>query len=373
MESRVRLGHVWGIPIGLHPSWFFIFGLVTFSLAVGYFPDEYPDMNGAAYWILGAITSLLFFGSVLAHELGHSFVAIRNKIPVRSITLFIFGGVAQIEEEPRTAGAEFRIAIAGPIVSLALAAVFYVIWLADRNVSTHLAAPSVWLARINLILAVFNMIPGFPLDGGRVFRAVVWQFTGSLHRATRIAATMGQVVAFGFMAWGAFTLLAGGVFNGLWLIFIGWFLQNAATASAAQSGLQEALRGVTVSQVMTTECAHVPHRLSIKELVDEQILSGRPQRCFFVDEGDATRGLLTIQDVTAISRDEWNQVTAEQIMVPWDQIQRVTPSTELLDALRIMDRAQVGQVPVVVGEELVGMLTREQVIRYVRMRSELGL
>lgn len=370
MESRVRLGKIWGIPIGLHTSWFVIFLLLTFSLAVGYFPDEYEDLSRPMYWLLGGVTSLLFFGSVLAHELAHAWVALRNSIPVRSITLFIFGGVAQIEQEPHTAGAEFRIAIAGPIMSLALAGLFFALYQIDQPIAV-LAAPSIYLARINLILGLFNMIPGFPLDGGRVLRAVIWRVTGSLRRATKIAGAVGQVVAFGFMGWGALMLLSGSLFNGLWIIFIGWFLQNAAVSVVAQSDIQEALRGVTVGEIMSRECLMIPREQPLRELVDNRILR-EGARCFMVGSGDRMDGMLTLRDVGAVPREQWDTLTAGEIMIPWSELTRVEPRTELFDALRAMDGKNVAQVPVVENNQLVGVLTREQVLRYVRMRSELG-
>lgn len=370
MESRVRLGQVWGIPIGLHTSWFIIFLLLTFSLAVGYFPQEYEDLSRPVSWLLGGITSLLFFGSVLAHELAHSWVALRNHIPVRSITLFIFGGVAQIEQEPHTAGAEFRIAIAGPLMSLALAGLFFATYQIDQPIAV-LAAPSIYLARINLILGLFNLIPGFPLDGGRVLRAIVWRITGSLRRATRIAGTIGQLVAFGFMGLGALILFNGALFNGLWLMFIGWFLQNAAVNVVAQSDIQEALRGVTVGDIMNRECLMIPREQPLRELVDNRILRSG-ERCFMVGNGDRMDGMLTLRDIGAVPREQWNSLTAGEIMIPWSELTRVGPHTELLDALRAMDSKNVAQVPVVEGNQLVGVLTREQVLRYVRMRSELG-
>lgn len=232
MDTSLRIGKIFGIPIGLHISWFLIFGLLTWSLAGGYFAQAYPQVPALVHLLLAVVTSGLFFASVLAHELGHSVVALREKIPVRGITLFIFGGIAQIGKEPPSAGAEFRIAIAGPLVSLALAGGFGALWLLDRGIP-YLAAPSEYLMRINFILAVFNLIPGFPLDGGRVLRAVVWQISGSFQRANQVAVISGQLVAFGFIGLGIFTILRGQFFNGLWLAFIGWFLQNAA-ASASQ-------------------------------------------------------------------------------------------------------------------------------------------
>jgi Zn-dependent protease len=371
MEARVKLGRIWGIPIGLHPSWFLIFGLVTWSLALGFFPQEYPDLPTAAYWLLGIVTSLLFFGSVLVHELGHALLALRNRIPVRSITLFIFGGVAQIEQEPSSPGVEFRVAIAGPLASLGLFFIFGGLWLVDQGVSV-LAAPSIWLARINFMLAAFNMIPGFPLDGGRVLRALLWRFTGSFHRATRVAASAGQLVALGFIGLGVFSIFGGALYNGVWLAFIGWFLQNAAASSQASSNMQESLRGITVGQVMSRNCSKVPSLLPLSQLVEEQVLNGA-QRCFFVSDNGHLRGLLTLREISAVPRRKWGFVTAEQAMVPFERLSRVEPDTELMTALQMMDGANVAQVPVVEGDEVVGTLSREQVLHYVRLRAELGV
>lgn len=372
MEANVKLGRIWGIPIGLHASWFLIFGLITWSLASGYFPVEYPMLPVPAHWLLGAATSLLFFGSVLAHELGHSFVALRHHIPVRSVTLFIFGGVAQIGREPQTPGAEFKIAIAGPLTSLGLAIMFEGIWLLDRHIP-YLAAPSLWLMRINLMLALFNMIPGFPLDGGRVLRAVVWRLTNSFHRATQVASFTGQLVAAGFIGWGILTVLGGNFFNGAWLVFIGWFLQNAAAASHAQANLQQSLRGVTVAQVMTRDCAQVPGQIPLDRLIEERVLTGG-QRCFLVTESDGRlRGMLTLRDLSAVPAASRGQLTAEQVMLPVERTVRVEPDAELLMALQKMDDANVAQVPVVERDQIVGMLSREQVLHYVRARAELGV
>lgn len=371
MEANVKLGHIWGIPIGLHVSWFLIFGLVTWSLARGYFPIAYPDMPVVTYWVLGALTSLLFFASVLTHELGHSFIALRNRVPVRGITLFIFGGVAHIAQEPRTPGAEFRIAIAGPLTSLGLALGCGTLGFLAQAVP-YLAVPGMWLARINLLVAVFNFIPGFPLDGGRILRAVVWRLTGSFQRATRIATFTGELAAFGFMSWGVFTMVGGRFFDGLWLVFIGWFLQNAAAASYAQTNLQQSLRGVTVTQVMTRDCPLVPGHLPLQDLVEERILQGG-QRCFMVSENHRLRGMLTLHDVTKVPRAQWGRITTEQVMVPWDRMIRVSPTTALLEALQIMDNANVNQVPVVEGNDIVGMLSREHLLHYLRARAELGI
>jgi Zn-dependent protease len=371
MESSLNLGRIWNIPVGLHTSWFLIFGLLTWSLASGYFPAEYPQLSTSVHWLMGLITSLLFFLSVLAHELGHAFLALRNKIPVRSITLFIFGGVAQIGEEPRSPGAEFRIAIAGPIVSLSLALLFYVLWILDSNIPL-LAAPSNYLLRINLILGLFNMIPGFPLDGGRVLRAIIWKVSGNFQRSTRVASFTGQVIAFGFIGFGVFDIFGGQFFNGLWLVFIGWFLQNAAASAYAQTNMQQSLHGVTVGQVMTRDCVKIPSLISLNQLVEDQVL-GSGQRCFFVADNGTFEGLLTLRDISAIPQQKWRFTTTRNAMVPINRLATVSPETDLLSALKLMDSNNIAQIPVVEDNELVGVLSREQVVHYIRTRAELGI
>lgn len=370
MEGGIRLGRIWGIPIGLHVSWFLIFGLVTWSLAAGYFPTEYPGWSAAAYWVVGAITSLLFFGSVLVHELGHSWVARRHGIPIRGITLFVFGGIAQIAREPESPGIELRVAVAGPLTSLALAAGFAAVWLAVHGVAV-LAAPAIWLARINLMLGLFNLVPGFPLDGGRVFRALVWARTGSAHRASQAASFLGQLLAFGFIAMGIAMALAGNVLGGMWTVFIGWFLQNAAAASHAQASLRTLLRGVTVGQAMSRDCPTVPSDAALARIVQEEIL-GAGRRAFVVADAGRVLGLLTVHEVKAVAEERRDAVTAGEVMTPAERVVTVEPGQPLLVALERMDDARVAQLPVLAEGRLVGMLTREQVLHYVRVRAELG-
>ncbi len=371
MEASVKLGRIWGIPIGLHTSWFIIFGLVTWSLATGYFPTEYPQLTGATHWLLGLLTSGLFFASVLAHELGHAFLALRYRIPVKAITLFIFGGVAQIGAEPRSPRQEFWIAIAGPIVSLALALLFGGLFLLDRGIAL-LAAPSLYLMRINALLAFFNLIPGFPLDGGRVLRAIAWKLSGNFQQATRIASFSGQAIAFGFIGFGLFTLLGGNFFNGLWLVFIGWFLQNAAASAMSQVNLEHSLQGVKVEQVMSGDYPKVPSLTPLSQLVDDHILRSG-QHYFFVADNGSLQGLLTLQDISQVPKRSWGFTTAGQAMIPINQLISVGPDMELIRALQSMDQAKVAQVPVLADDKLVGVLTREQVIQTLRIRAELGI
>jgi len=372
MRGSLNLGTILGIPIRLHVSWFLIAVLITWSLAAGYFPQEYPGWSVATYWLVGSIASVLFFASVLIHELGHSVLALREKVPVKSITLFIFGGVAQIGREPPTAGAEFRIAIAGPLSSLGLAALFSGLG-AALGEGAVLAAPLAYLGRINLLLALFNLIPGFPLDGGRVLRALLWSLRGDYRDATKWASRAGRVVAYGFIVFGAGQiLLGGGLLNGLWIAFIGWFLNNAAESSYQQVVLRDALAGVQARSVMTQGCQTIPGDLQLNRLVEENILAGG-QRCFFVADDDAMQGLVTLNNVRGVPRDRRDEVTAGQIMTRIDGILRVDPDEEVWAVLQKMDEADVNQVPVTENGTLLGLITRENLLHTIRLRAELAI
>ncbi|HEU5190106.1 MAG TPA: site-2 protease family protein [Methylomirabilota bacterium] len=371
MKNRFQVLQVWGIPIRVHVSWLLIFGLVTWSLASGYFPHEYPGWSTGTYWAVGAVAALALFASVLIHELGHSWVALRNQIPIRSITLFIFGGVAQIAREPHGPGAELRIAIAGPITSMLLAVLFAGAWQVVRDVPI-LAAPAIWLARINFGVAIFNMVPGFPLDGGRLLRALVWRWTGSLRRASEAAAAIGQLVAFGFIGWGILNVMRGDVIGGMWITFIGWFLQNAAAVSHAEGNLRETLSDVTVGQVMTRDCRRVERAWSLDRVVREEVL-GAGRRCFMVTEDGRLAGLLTVHEIKTVPKDRWPRVMVGEVMTPAGKVTMVEPATNLLAALEQMDNADVAQMPVVQAGELVGMIGREQILHYLRVRAELGV
>ncbi len=371
MRASLTFGRIFDIPIGLHSSWFLIAALLTWSLAVGYFPREYPGWGIATYWLIGGITAVLFFASVLIHELGHSVVALREGVPVRGITLFVFGGVAQIGREPPTAGAEFRIAIAGPLTSLALAGLFTLLGTTASAVPVA-AAPAVYLGRINFLLAVFNLIPGFPLDGGRVLRAILWQFRGSFREATRWATLIGQGIAFLFILFGVWQMFFGRFLDGLWIAFIGWFLNNAAESSRQQVVLQDLLAGITARDVMTRECPTVSGDVPLDRLVHDHIL-GSGRRCFFVTDDGGLRGLITLHNVKAVPRERWDEVTASEVMTPVTQVLWARPDEDVLALLQRMDEADVNQVPVVEDDHLLGMITRENLLRYIRVRSELGI
>jgi Zn-dependent protease/CBS domain-containing protein len=368
-DRALTIGRVWGIPIRLDASWLLIFGLVAWSLAAGYFPDVHPGWSAATVWLLGTATSLLFFVSILAHELAHAAVARRHGLPTRSITLFVFGGIARIDREPSTPGAEVRIAAAGPATSAVIAGLFAAVWLAARDVAV-LATPALWLARINIAVAIFNLVPGFPLDGGRLLRALLWWRTESYPRATRAAAFTGQLVAGGFIAYGALSILRGHVMNGVWLTLIGWFLQAAASRTSQETTLRRLLQGVTVARAMTREYPRLSPDVRLDTLVHDEVL-GAGRRCFLVTEDGRLRGLLTLHEVKSVPREQWPLVRAGDVMVPAGKLRSVAPTDDLLGALTVLDDAGVGQLPVVASGELVGMIGREQILHYVRTRAEL--
>jgi Zn-dependent protease/CBS domain-containing protein len=363
-RHTIPLGRILGIPVGLDPSWFLIFALLTWSLAVSYFPDEFKNWPTAQYWVIGAVTAVMLFVSVTLHELGHSVLALRYKIPVRSITLYIFGGIAQIGAEPPSAMAEFWIAIAGPAVSFALAGIFGLLQSVFTTVAPLLALFK-YLAYINGTLALFNLIPGFPLDGGRVFRALVWGVTRNLRRATFIAATLGRGIATLFILVGVWQMFSGHFGNGLWIAFIGWFLESAAVAQVQQQKLQELLAGRRVSQAMSRSYSSIPADTTLQQLVNRHIL-GSARRSFVVKNNDQVVGLLTLHHLKKVPRDQWPTTPVARAMLPLEQIKSVQPDTDLWPALEEMDRDGVNQLLVMSGGQLAGILSREDLISYLR-------
>lgn len=373
MRGRgLRLGRLFGIELRLDPSWFIVFVLVAWSLAAHYYPLSHPEWSVATYWALGVVTALLFFLSIIAHELGHSLVSRAQGIPVRDITLFIFGGAARMSREPRRAREELLMALAGPATSVVLGLAFGLVWRASSGSPGVIHAVSGWLAWINVAVAGFNLIPGFPLDGGRVFRALVWGATGNLSRATRIAAGLGRVVAFGFILFGLWQVLEGNWMNGLWMAFIGWFLDSAAVQSARYGNLQELLSGHTVREVMATDCPRVSPGISLEMSVNEAVLpSGR--RCFPVIEDGRLLGLLTLDGIKAVPRQRWSSTTVGEAMIPRDKLKTVGPDDDLSTVLERMGADDVNQYPVVEEGKLLGIVARDRMLGFLRARAELGV
>lgn len=360
----ISLGQIFGIPIQLDYSWFLIFALITWTLAIGYFPAEFrwPTWE---YWIVGLVTSLFFFGSVLLHELGHSVIALHYGIPVRGINLFIFGGVSQIEEEPPSAGIEFVLAIVGPLVSFALAGIFFGLQLVFTSFTPFVAFAR-YLAYINALLGAFNLIPGFPLDGGRVFRSIVWAITGSPHKATSVAGTLGRAIGFAMILFGVYEVITGNFINGLWIGFIGWFLESAAGQEMQQQKVQDLLEGRTVSDAMSYNYTAIPPDMTVQELVDNRVLSNG-HRSFIVEESNRQiEGLLTLQEIKQMPRDKWPWTRVSQAMIPWERLKWTEPDADLWKAIEEMNREGVNQLPVIKDGQILGMLRREDIISYLR-------
>ncbi|MBV9174940.1 MAG: site-2 protease family protein [Chloroflexi bacterium] len=377
MRQSLPLGRVFGIQLRAHASWLLAFAFITFGLANGYFRFVAPRQAGFALPLaLGAVSALLLFASVLVHELSHSLVARARGMRVRDITLFIFGGVSNLEGEPRTARDEFLVAVVGPLTSLVLAGLF---WLAARSqgptVNLLLGSPRLltsmtpalavlnYLATVNLLLGAFNLVPAFPLDGGRVFRSIVWGITHRFDRATSIAATIGQVFGFLMIAFGVVRFALGDLGGGLWTIFLGWFLSQAASATRVERNLRQNLEGVLVGDVMDRAPAVVSRYSTIQDVVFSHVLSRGVRRMLVVD-GDQPVGTLDVHTINALSRARWPLTTVDQIMqsVP----PSVSPATPVTDVLR-----QTALVPVVADGRLLGAVDPAHVVRLAELRRDL--
>jgi Zn-dependent protease/predicted transcriptional regulator len=371
--SGFRIAKVSGIPIYLHPSWFVIFALITFSLATQ-FTQQHPGWSHLQHWSLGTLTSLLFFGSVVFHELSHSVVAIRYRISVVSITLFVFGGLARMERDPDSAKQEFNIAIAGPLSSYFLWGVF---WLLLRLFPQRemLGALAFWLAWVNFGLATFNLLPGFPLDGGRIFRAIVWGVTRSRERATLFAARSGQLIAYAMIVFGSWRALTGNFIGGLWIAFIGWFLLTAAQETVAQEAIRTALAGLRASDVMSYEIPIIGRDVSLEEYGQRILRTGR--RCHLVVSDEQLLGLMNVHALNSVPREEWPFTSVQAAMIPRDRILWAAPDQPLLPLLGRMLAADVNQVPVMseapgdsLRSRVLGMVTRDSILRVIQTHIE---
>jgi Zn-dependent protease/predicted transcriptional regulator len=369
MGNSWRLGKIFGIEIHIDASWFIIFILVTWTLAGQYFPSRNPNWSPPLNWSLGIIASILFFASVLAHELSHSLVAIQQGEKVRNITLFIFGGVAQIGAEPDTPRKEFLIALVGPLTSIAISIVSGMVWWLSCEISTPVASIARYLSIINGMLAFFNLIPGFPLDGGRMVRSLIWGVSKNLKLATQVASFSGKVVAFLLILWGVKQFFSGLTLNGIWMIFIGWFLYTAAVSSYRQLLFKDALREVKVEDLMITNFETVPPHITIQQLVDDYLLRHR-DRGFLVVENGLVQGIICLHDVKNTPRERWSTTTIKEIMIPKDQLEKVSPGDDASMALEKLSAKNIHQVPVVQENRVKGLLRRNDIINYLQLHTE---
>jgi len=371
MLTSLKIGKIGGIEVSVHWSWLFIFLLLTWSFATGILDHFYPGWSAAQRWIAGGIISIVFFISLLLHELAHSFLARSKGLDVRGITLFIFGGVSNLAGEPRTAQDEFAIAVVGPLTSLLLGAFFGAGWAILHFWTAGLAGIFANLAVINAIIAAFNMLPGFPLDGGRVFRSLVWWRNKNLLAATRSASRLGEALAYGLMGVGVLLFFFGQLINGIWFFIIGMFLRGASAASYQQMVAEVTLSGLTAAQAASHDCQPVAPDLSVEQLVDSYVLAHNI-RCFPVQAGDELLGLVTLHDIRHVPRDQWPLTSVFKTMTPFERLHVVSPGEDLRRVMQIMAQADINQVPVVDGRELVGLVSRSDILRLMKIRRELA-
>jgi Zn-dependent protease len=363
------LARPFGIEVRIDPSWIAIAFLIVFSLG-NQFALERPHLAASGAWIAAVAAGALFFASIVVHELSHSLVARARGLGVQGITLFVFGGISQVKGEPRRPKDEFWIAIVGPLASVALGVLFTVLGQLLPSGSLARSASS-WLGLINFMLAGFNLLPGYPLDGGRVFRAAAWSITGSLRKATRIAARLGTVIGGLLIAWGAFLLFGTANFvSGLWLGLIGWFLISAAQRSVSQLELGDVLGRYRVRHAMRTECPRAGADETLEAFIEERVL-GTGQRCFLVTDGDSLRGLVTLHELRAVPRDAWPSTRLAEVMLPLERVESVSPDEPLGRAFEKMDERDVNQIPVVEDGILRGLVTREDILRVLATDLEL--
>ena len=373
MPSSIKLGKIAGIEIGVHWSWVFIFGLITWSFAGGILEQYYPEWSDTRRWGVAVIVAIIFFISILLHELSHSLVAKARGIHVEGITLFVFGGVSRLGREPESAGEEFQIAIVGPLTSLAIGAGFAVLWLGLQGPSPEAAAIAGYLAFINGVIAAFNMLPGFPLDGGRVFRSIVWARNRNRLRATRIASKLGEYVAYALMAAGVAQLVfLSNPIGGIWMFIIGLFLRNASASSYEQIVLQTTLEGLTAGEIARRDFTPIPPDMTMDHLVSEMMLVGHG-RCYPVVAGDELLGLITLTDAQQLDRKHWPTTSVYSVMTPFEKLRTVSPQEGAAAVLQLMSETDVNQVPVVEGNRIVGIISRADILRLIQVRRAVAV
>jgi Zn-dependent protease/CBS domain-containing protein len=390
--SGFRIGRLYGISIRMDWSWLLIMLLISWNLAFA-FGQLHPDWNNGMRWGIALLGALLFFASVLAHELAHSLVAKSQGLPVRNITLFLFGGVSNIQREPSRPRDEFIMAAAGPVTSLVIGALMRLSaagrLAAARRAGTilqvagnlsPLATVLLWIGTINLILGVFNLIPGFPLDGGRVLRSIIWALTNNLRTATRYAAFTGQAIAWLMivagiaMAFGLRLPLFGtGLLNGLWLAFIGWFLNSASAQSSQQVAIQEVLEGVPVARLMRTNPPTVEPDCTITDIVHTHIM-GHDDQAFPVLENEQLVGIVSLDDVRRVPKEEWDAKHVSDIMTPAPNLVTVAPEADASQAMETLIQRDVRQLPVVrnnpvTGQQFLGLLRRRDIMQWLQIHT----
>jgi Zn-dependent protease/predicted transcriptional regulator len=372
MRDAWQIGRLFGIPLRVHVSWLIVFGLVSWSLAAGYFPAQLPNLPVWSYWTKAIIATGMFFTSVILHELGHSLVARRHGVRIASITLFVFGGVSEMRDEAQTPRQEFQIAAIGPAISLVLAVVFGVfgVFAREGETPTGVSAVLLYLGGVNLLLAVFNLLPAFPLDGGRILRAALWHLQRDRLAATRTAVRVSSLLSLGIIGLGLLQLLAGR-FGGLWLVLIGWFIRQAGSTAAEQASLRELLAGLRVGDVMTPEPKTVEAHERVTELI-ENYFTRYTYGGYPVERGGEVVGLVTLHDLRKVQPEDRSRTSVEEIMSPLTPDLVVTPEVPVFDALTRMLSTNVGRLVVLERGRRAGLVTTNGILHLVQVKASLG-
>ncbi len=388
-KSSWYIGKLFGISLYLHMSWFLIFFLVTLDLALGVFPSLHPEWSALFTWVLAGVAAILFFVSILAHELAHSLVAKKKGIAIDRITLFLFGGVANMEHEPPTPRTEFFMAAAGPLTSLVIGVVCLLFAgylpgtfpagvqdpLIVLQFLSPLALTLMWLGTVNIFVGIFNLVPGFPLDGGRIVRSFLWALTGNIQRATVYASWLGRGVAISFMAIGflmavgfVFPVLGTGIFSGLWLIFIGWFLYVIARASYRDTVIDSLLSGLRVEDVMRAGYVSVGAQVSVQELYELHLKHNQTELFMVLEKGE-TVGCIRYQDIVGMDTKERQKHVAADIMKPIEHVERVAPGDRVVTAYRKLSQRQLQQLPVVDTRGILGMIQLSDIVHWLHQEK----
>jgi len=368
----LKVATIGGIQIRLDYSWFIVFALVLFSLSAGYFPRAYPGQTTGVYWTTGLIATLLFFFSVIAHELSHSFMAIRSGIKIPEITLFIFGGMARLSEDANDPKTEFKIAIVGPLASFALAFLFWLVRMSIRGEQPSIIVEMFgYLAWINVALGVFNLLPGYPLDGGRLLRSVWWWKTGSVLRATRVASDWGKGLAIALMIFGGLQIFAGGLIGGVWIILIGMFLRGMAEGTYQELALRKSIEGTRAEDVMIRDVVTAPPELTLRRLISDYFLR-YGYRGFPVTENGNVLGVISLADVKDLTAEEHAEKKIVELMKPLSNEMLIRPETPLVEALSRMSSTGLGRVLVMRDNRMLGMVTYTGLLRFLEIRRALA-
>ncbi|MXW25227.1 MAG: CBS domain-containing protein [Dehalococcoidia bacterium] len=366
----MRVASIRGIDIEVHASWFLILGVITYLLAVGFFPDRYEGAT-ATYWLMGAAAAVFVFATVLLHELAHAAVAIRRGVPVPRITVFIFGGVSHLSRQPRTAGEEFFIAAAGPAASLVLAGIIFGVAVLLRGASAPFEAMFQYVAFVNLLLAAFNLLPGFPLDGGRVLRAIAWKRTRSFRKATRIAAGTGEMLGWAVIAAGVVFLFMQEWAPGIWAVVIGWFLLSAARSEGNSIRMDTVLNRLHARDLMDRTFIEVTPGTSIQQVVDEHMI-GQGERAVVVANDDSVVGIVTVSDLGRVPRAEWGATPAQRIMTPRAHVATVAADAPAADVMPLLAQRHLSHVPVIEDGRMIGIIARREFLDRLQIAEELA-